>query len=92
MGLHIWQKRGPFIVCLGNFAQIDDEEGVVALVVLQVIVNDVIGFIITAVEFDVVFLEKGVSEQLVGSTNAVIFWGLVHIRESTKNAYIVLRK
>ena len=79
MRFDIWQKRGPFVVCLGNLAQINDEECVVALVVLQIVVDDVVSLIIAAVKLDVVFLEKGVAEPLVSCAAAGVFGDWVHI-------------
>ena len=88
MRFDIWQKRGPFVVCLGNLAQINDEECVVALVVLQIIVDDVVSLIIAAVKLHVVFLEKGVAEPLVSCADAVVFGGWVHIPQlGTKILY-----
>ena len=62
----------------------------VALVVLQIIVDDVVGFVIAAVEFDVVFLEKGISEQLVGCTDTIVFGGEVfHMYKNLRKSYIL---
>ncbi len=78
MGFHAREKGCPFVVGLGNLAQINDEECMVALVVFQIVVDDVVGLVIAAVKLDVVFLEKSVAEPLVSCAAAGVFcW--VHI-------------
>ena len=79
MRFDIWQKRGPFVVCLGNLAQINDEKRMVTLVVLQIIVDDVVGLVIAALKLDFVLLKKSVTEPLIGCADAGVFGGGVHI-------------